>query len=133
MQVGDSLSPQTALPGLRAGQAWTISSYSPMALVNNPLDMLRSRSPIEVLHARVEESESIVWNGRAEDTWLVVYRTQVGQGPGSDKNIRNRLWVRRDGKVLRQQVIVGDSVLMFTRLSDEETDSLRAAHQELQP
>lgn len=134
VNVGDTLSPQMRLPGLRAGQTWTIPSYTPLAIMSNPA----SRNPIEILHARVEGMELAMWNGRHEYMWLVVYRTEVGDGPGSDKNVRNRLWVRRDGKggqngmVVREQVLVGDSTLEFTRMSDQEAQSLWKSHDESQ-
>lgn len=115
--LGDSLAPQTRLPGLRAGQSWTVSSYSPMNILSNP---------IEILHAKVEGMTPLDWDGRSEQVWLVVYRTESSRANG-DNNVRNRLWVRRDGTILRQQVIVGGSVLMFNRMSDEETALLPEA------
>ncbi|OHB70676.1 MAG: hypothetical protein A2V70_06150, partial [Planctomycetes bacterium RBG_13_63_9] len=62
----DALSPQTQLPGLRAGQTWTVPVYSPLRPPNEPL---------EILQAKVEGIESLVWDGRSVETWLVVYRS----------------------------------------------------------
>lgn len=113
--LGDSFAPQTRLPGLRAGQKWTVPSYSPLYPLNNP---------IEILQATVEELTTIAWNGHTVDVWRVVYRADAAQGPGSDKNIRNVLWVRHDGAVLRQQVMIFDGSLMFSRMSDDEAIAL---------
>ena len=116
--LGDSLAPQMRLPGLRADQSWTLPSYSPLYPLNNP---------IEILQARVEELEPIAWNGHRERAWRVVYRTDAAAGPGSDKNIRNILWVRPDGTVLRQQVMIFDGVLTFNRMTDREAVELEKA------
>ena len=56
----DALSPQTKLPGLRAGQKWTMPVYSPFWSAKNP---------IEIVHATVEASEPIIWNGASENCW----------------------------------------------------------------
>ena len=71
------------------------------------------------------------WNGRLEPTWVVVYRTDAGEVPGSDKNIRNRLWVHRDGTVVRQEVLLGDHNLLFTRLTEQDAVKLRDEHKEI--
>ncbi len=113
--AGDTLSPQACLPGLRDGQAWTVPSYSPWRPPNDP---------IEILKASVEGTDWINWNGRLENTWLVVYRTDPGLGIGGDQTPRGWLWVRRDGTVLRQQVTVFDCKLTFVRLSSNEAAAL---------
>ena len=64
--------------------------------------------------------------------WVVVYRTDAGEGPGSEKNIRNRLWVRRDGTVVRQEVLLGDHSLLFKRMSEKDAAALRDEHKEFQ-
>ena len=53
-----------------------------------------ARPPTEVLLAKVEDGCRLTWNGKSEPTWLVVYRSDTERSPGSEKNIRNRLWVR---------------------------------------
>lgn len=111
----DALSPRTELPGLQLGQTWTVPVYSPLRPLNDPL---------EILQATVESSESIVWDGRREETWLVVYRADGGCGLGSDEPCRGRLWVRRDGTVLKQQVMFLRTTMTFTRLTEPETASL---------
>lgn len=129
-RLGDSFAPQTRLPGLRAGQAWTVSSYSPMALLSNPIGMVQSRSPLEILNARVEEETRMVWNGQPERVWQLVFRTEESAEADSDKNVRNRLWVHRDGRILRQQVIVGEASLIFNRMTDREACALAQACEE---
>ena len=125
--LADSFAPQMQLPGLRLGQTWTVSSYSPMNVLSNPVGFVQSQSPLEILHARVEELTSIVWNGHSEQVWLLVYRTEAGWGPGHDKNVRNRLWVRRDGVILKQEVVVGDFTVTFARMPTEEAVTLLAS------
>jgi hypothetical protein len=110
----DVLSPQSQLPGLRAGQKWTVPVYSP----------LWPKTPLEIVQAKVERLEPVLWNGLVEDCWLVVYRGDPGNGAGDGQNERGRLYVRRDGTVLRQQVLLFDSVITFDRLSDDEARKL---------
>ena len=109
--LSDALSPRTQLPGLRAGQTWTVPVYSPLRPPNNPL---------EILQATVTGAQPIVWNDRTVETWLVVYRSDPGHGLGSDERPRGRLWVRRDGTVLKQQVMIFNSTMIFVRLPDDQ-------------
>ncbi len=113
--LDDALTPQTQLPGLRTGQTWTVPTYSPFRPQNNPL---------EILQATVEGTEPIFWNGCPQHTWLVVYRSDPGFGLGSDNTPRGRLWVRRDGTVLKQQVMIYGSTMVFVRLPDDEVAAL---------
>lgn len=129
-KVRDSFSPEMTLRGLRLGQSWTFDSYSPLALPSHPINMFQYRPPTERLFARVEDRPQLQWNGRMESMWLVVYRTDGGQGPEGDKNVRNRLWVHSDGTVVRQEVLLGDHSLMFTRMPEKEAAALRAEHKE---
>jgi len=113
--LGDALSPQTQLPNLRPGQAWTVPVYNPLRPPN---------SPLEILQASVEGSEAVSWDGRQEETWLVVYRSDDGFRADGDKPPRGRLWVRRDGTVLKQQVMVFSSTMIFIRLADDRAKEL---------
>lgn len=113
--VGDELSPQAQLPGLRQGQKWTMPIYSPFRPPN---------SPIDILQASVERSDSIVWNEQTYDTMLVVYRNDSGSGLLSPQEPRGKLWVRRDGLVLKQEVNVFNSRLHFVRLSPSDGERL---------
>ena len=62
-----------------------------------------------------------------EDCWLVVYRSDPGSGAGGSQTPRGKLWVRRDGTVLRQQVLLFDSTITFDRLPDDEAAKLAEA------
>ncbi len=115
--LGSAFSPQTQLPGLRAGQTWTVPAYSP----------LRPRNPVEILQATVEGTEPTDWGGRTEETWLVVYRSDPGVAIGHDARPRGRLWVRRDGTVLKQQVMIFNATMTFVRLPDDQAASLSKA------
>jgi hypothetical protein len=106
--VGDELSPQAHLPGLRKGQKWTMPVYSPFRPPN---------SPIDILQASVERDETIAWNGETCETRLVVYRSDSGSGLMTTQEPRGKLWVRHDGLVLKQEVVVFNSRLHFVRLS----------------
>ena len=115
--LSDALSPQTQLPGLRAGQSWSVPVYSPL---------LPSKGPLEIIYATVEKIEPIRWNGEMERTWLVVYRTEPKSDAGVEQTPRGKLWVRRDGTVLEQQVSFLDTPITFIRLTDDEAAALTA-------
>ncbi len=55
---------------------------------------------------------------------LVVYRSDRGYGLGRDERPRGRLWVRGDGTVLKQQVMIFNSTMTFVRMSDEQAAAL---------
>lgn len=113
--VGDVLSPQTQLPGLRKGQTWTVPVYSPLRPFN---------APLENLQATVERTTPITWDGQTVKTWLVVYHRESGFSFAQTKIPRGKLWVRRDGAVLRQQMMILDSAMTFERLSDRDAAEL---------
>ena len=113
--LADALTPQTRLPGLHVGQTWSVP-------VVNPL--WPSKSRIEIISAKVEKAETILWNGVREDAWLVVYRRDSGTGGGDEQNVQGRLWVRRDGAVLRQEAMLFDSPIVFVRVTDKDTAKL---------
>jgi hypothetical protein len=116
--LGDSLAPVARLPNLQIGQSWNVPSYSPFSPLNP------QKSPLELLQARVEEFTPFYWNGKREKVWLVVYRSDSNRGPGSEKNVRLRLWVRRDGTVVQQQALIFGSALAFLRMPDDEAQTL---------
>jgi hypothetical protein len=112
--------PQTELPGLRAGQTWTVPVYSPLCPDKNKLEILR---------ATVEETESIFWNGEMVSTRLVVYRSESGSGVGHGQKPRGRVWVRRDGTVLKQEAMpmAFGPTITFVRLAEKESEELAAS------
>ena len=115
--LGDAISPQTQLPGLRVGQQWRVPAYS---LFRPP------NSPLEMLHATVDRTEAINYNNRIEVAYLVVYRPDSGVELGKNRPERGRLWVRRDGTVLRQEVMLFGSPMTFVRLSGQDALALEA-------
>ena len=63
------------------------------------------------------------WNGASVETLLVVYRADSGAAFGGAP--RGKMWVDSSGTVLRQEIVIFDSKLVFLRLpatSDPETD-----------
>ncbi len=114
--MGDALQPQTRLPGLRQGQTWTVPVYSPLRPPN---------SPMEILHAEVEDEDILPWNGRMERVWLVVYKTDPGASLLNRQEARGKLWVSREGDVLRQEVGILGSKLSFTRLPVHDAVALQ--------
>jgi hypothetical protein len=110
--------PQTELPGLRAGQKWTVPVYSPL---------WPDKNKWEILRAKVEGRQPLIWNGEGVSTWLVVYRSETATGAGDNEKPRGQLWVRcSDGAVLKQEAMpmpFGPTIT-FLRLPDEEAVKL---------
>ena len=107
--LSDALSPQDRLPGLRAGQKWTVPVYSPL---------WSAKTPLEIIHAEVEGLEPLLWNGVMEDCWLVVYRSDAESGADRSQPPRGRLWAQRNGTVVRQQIFFFNAAITFERLPD---------------
>jgi hypothetical protein len=114
---GDELSPQARLPGLRAGQEWTVPVYS-------PLRFSESRNPVEVLHAKVEGRESVVIGDDNVLTSVVIYRSDSGSILGGAQTPRGKLWVADDGTVLKQTSRLFGSQLTFVRASPERIEQI---------
>jgi hypothetical protein len=110
--LGDDLSPQTRLPGLRVGQSWTVPMYSPFQPPNKPL---------EILQATVERQDSLRWGGHTQACKVIVYRSDSGSSTAA-RDARARAWVADDGRVLRQEVAILRTHLHFVRLSDAQSD-----------
>jgi hypothetical protein len=115
--LSDALSPQSRLPGLHIGQIWSVPVFNPL---------WPSKSPIEIIEARVEDTQPIFWGGKSENAWLVVYRHESGSSAGAAQNPKGKLWVRRDGAVLRQEAMLSNSTIQFVRMSDKQAERLIA-------
>jgi hypothetical protein len=105
--IGDGLSPRARLARLRLGQTWTEPVYSPFHQPN---------SPMQILQAKVEYQEPLAWNGAVINTLVVVYRNDPGAERNGSRMTRGKAWVREDGVVLKQEVQLMGSRLVFTRL-----------------
>jgi hypothetical protein len=119
--VGDELSPQSKLIGLHVGQTWTVPVYNP----------LQPDSPMEVLEATVKGHDTIFWGGQGVDVLVVIYQSDSGSALGAPRAPRGKLWVRRDGTVLRQETWLFGSRLKFQRLSPGESAKLTAGLDEM--
>jgi hypothetical protein len=112
--LSDVLSPQMRLPGLRLNQTWTVPVYSPFM----------PDKPLEIIHATVERLEPYTWSGTTENVWYVVYRGDAGSAMGGEPPTRGEVWVRPDGVVLQQKVMLFDAPLLFVRMTDDEARKL---------
>lgn len=119
--LGDEMSPQMCLPNLHAGRTWKVPAINP----------LRPNNPVELLEAKVEGLEPLAWNGQTEDVWLVVYRAEAGNTLGFRRAERGKLWVRRDGTVLKQQTPFFNATMTFERLPDEQAARLAEKLQQI--
>ena len=117
--MGDELSPQGRMPGLRIGQEWTVPVYSPLRFSDN-------RNPIEILHAKVEGKEVVAQGEESMLALAVVYRTDSGSILGGAQAPRGKMWVAEDGTVLKQTARMFGSDLAFVRANAERTKEILA-------
>ncbi|MGE0606549.1 MAG: hypothetical protein AB7O62_05420 [Pirellulales bacterium] len=109
--VGDAFSPREQLPNLHIGQTWTVPVFSPFQ---------PPTSPMEVLRASVERQEFLVHGQTAVQCWLVVYRADNGGTSKAAQAARGRVWVRTDGMVLKQEMLMFEHRLTFVRAEPDE-------------
>ncbi|NIP86580.1 MAG: hypothetical protein GTO03_13840 [Planctomycetales bacterium] len=115
--VADELSPRGFMPPLRLHQQWTTFQVSPLRA---PTGL---QSPIV---AKVERFDGVIWDKRAVETLLVVYRKDPGAGSRTAEDYLGRMWVRPDdGMVLQQEVLILGSRLTFVRGTPEEARAMR--------
>lgn len=119
--VGDELSPQGRMPGLRVGQTWTVPVYSPLR---------PSTTPVEILQAKVEGYETLLVGEEPRTFLSVVYRADSGSILGGGRPPRSKLWVAGDGTVMKQVTNVFGSNLTFVRASDARAEEIVRAAQE---
>lgn len=117
--LGDSMSPQAQMPGLRLGQTWRVPCYNPMQ---------PAHGPVEVLRATVESMEPFRWEKESETVWLVTFHSESGLIAQTNGRPMGRLWVRRDGTVLKQEARLLDSTLVFLRMPEAEAAQLIETH-----
>jgi len=108
--MSDALTPQARLPDLKVGQTWTVPVYSPLR---------PPTSPVEVLHAKVERREPIVWKDSVVPAYLIVFHTDPGSELTNNREARAKAWVDLDGNVLKQELLLLDARLTFERLPED--------------
>ncbi len=113
--VSDWLAPRPELKNLAVGQSWTIPVYRPFP----------PNSPPQIIEATVVRHDPIFWQSQDTETMLVEYRSDAGASINIASDPVGREWVRRDGTVLRQEVIFSGLRFRFERLLDHG-DDLRA-------
>ncbi len=117
VMIRDAFSPQSRLPDLHEGQTWTVETYSPLQMPGND-------DPKEMLYAKVEGSALLNVGDQPVDTWVVVFRSDPGSSLGSRGNERGKLWVAKDGRVLKQEAVIFDSKMTFLRQKDDKAAAL---------
>ncbi len=110
--VGDGISPQGYLPGLYLD--WTVCASQSVL----------KPAKIEILVARVERTSSHMerQNNRTTGWWSIA---KSGSGLMSDP--RSRVWVREDGMVIQQELLLLGSRLRFIRMDAQRGHELTEA------
>lgn len=118
--LADSFSPRPKMANLRVGQTWTFQSYQPM-MPHNPLTLIQ---------AEVEREELLEWNGQIVRTRKVAFRRDSGSGISSTRKPISEVWVRRDGTVLRQDLILANVKVQFVRTPQASSPEVDVAQKE---
>ena len=121
--VSDSLAPSSRLTHLKVGQTWTLRVYNPLSPTN----------PMEAVQAKVESRDTIQWSGKLLRANLVVYRRHAGSGISAAREPIARMWVTRDGTVVRQEAAIGNGKIVFERVASENSVSPSASRDAERP
>ncbi len=113
--VANDFSPWTTIRGLHEGQRWTMPVYSPLR---------PPHSPLEMIEAVVARQEMVVWEGRAVSTWVVIYRNDSGRSLQIADTPRAKLWVKLDGTVIKSEMDLLGSRLVFLRVDDSQAQEV---------
>ena len=81
--------------------------------------------PLTLIAATVEAEQLIGWNGQLVKTNVVTYRGDAGSGLSSTRTPMSRVWVAKDGTVLRQEIRLASIRVQFVRLPDDVESPLR--------
>lgn len=92
---------------LNVGQKWTTPVISPIATTQS----------IRLVEAIVEKKETITWDGREVDTFVVSYRQESVPGD-TNRKPGGYAWVMEDGFVVRQELTIGNARIRFERMPE---------------
>ena len=106
--LADSLAPAPRLQNLHVGQEWTFHAYR----------LFPPTRPLRLMRGTVSREELILWDGQLEPVRLVELFDEEGSSISVARQPTCRLWVRKDGEVLRQQMALGDLRFEFVRMLD---------------
>ena len=104
--MSNALTPQTHLPNLRTGQTWMVGTLNPFSY---PV------GSVEMMYAKVIGREPYNIKGQTIAAWIIEYHEQPNVEYAGKHGSRCRLWVHPDGMVLRQELRLFKSTLIFER------------------
>ena len=108
--------------------------FSPDAAAGPAAESDLDRAGLQPVHAGAavadhpatveRRTEPYTWNGTTQDVWYVAYRDDAGMRHGRRASARGEVWVRPDGMVLQQKVMLFNAPLLFVRMTDDEAKKL---------
>lgn len=113
--LNEALFPGAELPYMYLGRHWQEEVYSPFRA---------SGDPIEIVQAEVVAEEKIEFGSEARRVFRVAYHSLFGSGISDKARLQAVSWVEPSGKILRRDVMVGNSRLRFNRLSEEQSQQV---------
>ena len=112
-RYAEAFSPRTRMQGLSVGQKWTTPVVNPLATSNS----------VRLVESLVESRETITWQDKQVQAFVVVYRYDSGSGAAARDPV-GKAWVADDGLVIRQELPIGTARVRFERTSDERAREL---------
>lgn len=113
--LGGQLSPEAKLINIYVGRKWRDEVYSPFGAPG---------APAELVEAQVDAEDTLLYGGELTRVHRIVYRSLSAAGVSARDRLRAIVWVREDGRVLRQDSYFMNVRLRFCRLTDAESAEL---------
>lgn len=102
----DALAPVPRLQRLQVGQSWHQRTLRPLSAATR----------WETVRAEVVSWDEIEWDGRLQGAYRVEFETETAGSLSVTQRPVGKMWVLRDGRVVRQQLRLASITVEFERL-----------------
>lgn len=115
--LGSKLMPESKLLQVYVGRKWQKEVYNPFG---------GPQGAIELVEAEVTAEEPMLVEGELVNCRRIEYRSTNTAGVSSSDRRKSTMWVDETGLVVREEVVLMDVLLRFTRQPAERTKHLAA-------
>ena len=119
----DELTPESRMLMLYVGRKWRREIFSPLSPIQQPM---------EILEAEVTEQVRVDHHGSVVEAKIVEYRSVGQAGVSEEDRLRSKMWVAKDGRVLKQQSELLGSELTLCRLEAGKSSQIANNRLELE-
>lgn len=102
----DALAPLPRLQRLQVGQTWLQRTLRPLS----------TNTRWETVRAEVVSWDEIEWDGKRQGAYCVEFATETAGSLSVTQRPVGKMWVLRDGRVVRQQLRLASVTLEFERI-----------------